>query len=115
MDVELATQLRRGVVGPCVLALLDGRSRYGLELVRELDDAGQLLSSQGSVYPLLSRLQRAGLVSSRWQTSDTERPRRYYELTDAGRGELAEFRAEWRRFSGSVSALLDREPSHAAH
>jgi PadR family transcriptional regulator PadR len=101
-----STQLRRGVVGPCILALLATGPRYGLQIVKELDSAGQLLASQGTVYPLLNRLHDAGLVSSRWEMSESERPRRYYELTAAGRRELTSFRADWEQFSGAVDSLL---------
>lgn len=99
-------------MGPCILALLETGPRYGLELVKELDAIGQLLSSQGTVYPLLNRLHDAGSVTSYWEMSDTERPRRYYQITDAGRSELGAFRQEWARFSASVDSLfaLNRTP-----
>jgi PadR family transcriptional regulator PadR len=100
------TQLRRGVVGPCILALLSTGPRYGLQLVRELDGIGQLLSSQGTVYPLLNRLHEAGLVSSYWEVNDLDRPRRYYEISKAGRRELSEFRDDWTQFAGAVTSLL---------
>lgn len=102
------TQLRRGVVGPCILALLADGPRYGLQLGRELESAGELLTSQGTLYPLLNRLSEAQLVTSRWELAEAERPRRYYEITEAGRRELAEFRRDWSAFAGSVSDLLDR-------
>lgn len=101
-----ATQLRRGVVGPCILALLSSGPRYGLQVVTELNEIGELLTSQGTVYPLMNRLYEAGLVTSYWETSDIERPRRYYEITDAGLEELRLFEEEWRKFTGSVSDLL---------
>lgn len=114
MDTTAAAQLRRGVVGPCILALLSDGPRYGLEIVRELDAAGQLLSSQGTLYPLLNRLFEAGLVDSHWEVSDAERRRRYYEITPAGAAELATFRDEWAQFSGAVDALLDGTYERAA-
>lgn len=112
VNAPTTTQLRRGVVGPCILALLSTGPRYGLQLVKELDSVGQLLSSQGTVYPLLNRLQEAGLVSSYWEMSDSERPRRYYEITNAGLRELSEFRDDWTQFAGAVTTLLTstREP-----
>ena len=78
------TELRRGVLGPCVLALLDERPRFGLELVRDLAAAGGLLTSDGTVYPLLNRLRDAGLVTSEWQDQAGERARRYYFITGDG-------------------------------
>jgi PadR family transcriptional regulator PadR len=106
-----STQLRRGVVGPCILALLEIGPRYGLELVKELDAIGQLLSSQGTVYPLLNRLHEARFVTSYWEMSNAERPRRYYEITDAGRRELVAFREEWAIFSASVDSLFALSPA----
>ena len=75
------TELRRGVLGPCVLALLELRPRFGLELVRELSAADGLLTSDGTVYPLLNRLRDAGLVTSEWRDNEGERARRYYSIT----------------------------------
>ncbi len=100
------TELRRGVLGSCVLALLDGRPRFGLELVRELAAAGGLLTSDGTVYPLLSRLREAGLVTSEWQDAAGERARRYYFITEQGRDQLKAFRAEWTDFARTVDGVL---------
>src|SRR6266849_5668257 len=111
------TELRRGVLGPCVLALLESRPRFGLELVRDLTSAGGLLTSDGTVYPLLNRLRDAGLVTSQWQAREGERPRRYYSITQAGRASLAAFRGEWARFAATVSQVLEQgaaEPAGAA-
>ena len=105
-DNGSASQLRRGVAGPCILALLESGPRYGLEIVKQLDAAGQLLTSQGTVYPLLGRLSDAGWVASDWQVANGERPRRYYTLTDSGHRELESFRDEWSRFSTAVDSLL---------
>ena len=102
----LTSQLRRGVVGPCILALLSSGPRYGLQLVTELNDIGELLTSQGTVYPLMNRLHELGLVTSYWETSDVDRPRRYYVITEAGLAELHSFEVEWSKFTGSVSQLL---------
>jgi PadR family transcriptional regulator PadR len=101
------TELRRGVLGPCVLALLELRPRFGLELVRDLADAGGLLTSEGTVYPLLNRLRDAGLVTSEWRDETGQRARRYYSITDAGRRSLTTFRAEWARFSVTVGGVLN--------
>jgi PadR family transcriptional regulator PadR len=109
-----SAQLRRGVIGPCILALLANGSKYGLQLVRELDESGQLLSSQGTVYPLLSRLLESGLVASRWEVGDSERPRRYYDITVEGRRELKEFGADWAQFASSVDTLLATVPTKIA-
>src|SRR5215469_1722103 len=111
------TELRRGVLGPCVLALLAERPRFGLELVRDMSHADGLLTSEGTVYPLLNRLRDSGWVTSRWRHEDDQRPRRYYSITDQGRDHLAVFRAEWSAFAAAVDAVLhvDAGPSHRRH
>jgi PadR family transcriptional regulator PadR len=108
------TELRRGVLGPCVLALLDERPRFGLELVRELAATGGLLTSDGTVYPLLSRLRDAGLVTSEWHDPAGERARRYYSITDVGRDQLKSFRADWTDFAATVAVVLFRSSATAA-
>src|ERR1700760_3369346 len=102
------TELRRGVLGPCVLALLDERPRFGLELVRDLSAAGGLLTSDGTVYPLLNRLRDAGLVTSEWRDNEGERARRYYSITPAGQQSLKGFRTDWAQFAATVGSVLDR-------
>src|ERR1051325_3161791 len=110
------TELRRGVLGPCVLALLEVRPRFGLELVRDLAAADGLLTSDGTVYPLLNRLRDAGLVTSEWRDNEGERARRYYSITEAGRQSLAAFRADWDQFSATVGGVIHHRDSlsHAA-
>lgn len=107
------TELRRGVLGPCVLALLADRPRFGLEIVRDLATADGLLTSEGTVYPLLTRLRNAGFVTSTWHDEAGVRPRRYYEITAAGRDELAEFGGAWRRFTKTVDDVLAMAPDVA--
>ena len=100
------TQLRRGTLEYCVLALLRDGPKYGFELVRTLSATDGLLVSEGTIYPLLSRLRRDQQVTTSWQESEAGPPRRYYELTDAGRRVLVEFTDEWARFQTAVDALL---------
>jgi PadR family transcriptional regulator len=101
------TELRRGVLGPCVLALLELKPRFGLELVRDLAAADGLLTSDGTVYPLLNRLRDAGFVTSEWQAHHGERARRYYSITEAGKQSLADFRSDWDQFTAAVARVLD--------
>jgi PadR family transcriptional regulator PadR len=100
------SELRRGVLEPCVLALLAERPRFGLELVRDLDEANGLLTSQGTIYPLLTRLHASGQVTSRWEEIPGERARRYYTITDVGQQALAEFRSAWTSFRHTVDQIL---------
>jgi PadR family transcriptional regulator len=89
-----------------VTALLRDRPYYGFDLVRQLGETDGLLTSEGTIYPLLSRLRKDGLVTTRWQESDAGPPRRYYALTDSGRAALEAFVQDWTRFSEGVDRLL---------
>jgi PadR family transcriptional regulator PadR len=100
------SQLRRGVLEFCVLALLRGGERYSYELVRALGDADGLVTTEGTLYPLLGRLRREGVVATSWRESPSGPPRRYYRLTQDGETALGGFLIEWKRFRDSVDALL---------
>lgn len=103
---NVLSQLRRGTLEYCVLALLQDGERYGFELVRTLSQADGMVTSEGTIYPLLSRLRREQLVTTFWRESTSGPPRRYYQLTDAGRAALADFTEEWARFRDAVDYLL---------
>ncbi|MFE0649281.1 PadR family transcriptional regulator [Streptomyces sp. NPDC059534] len=106
------SQLRRGILQFCVLALLRDGERYAFDLVRELCDAHGLVTSEGTIYPLLSRLRKEGWVDTAWRESDSGPPRRYYTLTATGRAALDEFSGEWGTFKTTVDNLLNSEGSH---
>jgi PadR family transcriptional regulator PadR len=110
---KLLAQMRRGAIEYCVLALLRDQDRYGLELTRALSEADGLVTSEGTVYPLLTRLHREGLVDATWEESPNGPPRRYYCITKDGRTALKAFIAQWRRFSTTVNELLDLEERDA--
>lgn len=105
---KLLAQMRRGAIEYCVLALLRDRDRYGFELTRALAEADGLVTSEGTVYPLLARLRREGLVETFWQESTQGPPRRYYHLTGNGRSALAMFSLQWKRFRHAVDGLLEQ-------
>lgn len=108
------TQLRRGVLPHAVLAALARQERYGFELVRLLTEDHGFAISEGTIYPLLSRLRRDGLVETSWRESDAGPPRRYYRLTTDGALALDGFRSEWGRFRDAVDALIDPEATRRA-
>ena len=101
------SQLRRGVLEFCVLALLRDGERYGFEIARALSSADGLVTTEGTLYPLLGRLRKEGVVETTWRESPSGPPRRYYRLTPTGRSLLAAFTAEWVRFRDSVTTLLE--------
>lgn len=101
------SQLRRGVLEFCVLALLRDSEHYGFEIVRTLGEADGLVTTEGTLYPLLGRLRREGAVETTWRESPSGPPRRYYRLTPEGRAQLRAFTEEWNRFRDSVDSLLE--------
>jgi PadR family transcriptional regulator len=105
----LLAQMRRGTLQYCVLALLAGEERYGFDLVRALAQVDGMVTSEGTIYPLLSRLRRDGLVESTWRESSEGPPRRYYRVTETGRTALDGFMREWSRFRDGVDYFIKRE------
>lgn len=103
------SQLRRGVLEYCVLALLDAERLYGFDLVRRLADVQALVIAEGTVYPLLSRLRSQGWVTTSWVESTSGPPRRYYAITGEGRAALQAFAQQWRQFRDAVDHLLPSE------
>src|SRR5580658_2891416 len=108
---KLMTQMRRGAIEYCVLALLRDRDRYGFELTRALSNADGLVTSEGTIYPLLARLRQDGLVETSWHESPQGPPRRYYRLTKDGRAGLDAFIVQWRQFRDAVDVVLEGEQS----
>lgn len=106
---SVLTQLRKGVLEYCVLALLQDGPSYGVDLAKRLGRHTALFASEGTLYPLLSRLRRLGWVESSWQESTSGPPRRYYQLTDDGRAALTTFATAWELFSRDVRNVLEKE------
>ncbi|MFM1725653.1 PadR family transcriptional regulator [Rhodococcus sp. PAM 2766] len=104
-SVERRSLILRGVLDLCLLALLKEKPVYGYELTERLAER-DLLVAGGSSYPLLARLEKAGLVESESRRSDSGPPRKYYSLTNDGRTALAEGTAEWFTVARGVTALL---------
>jgi PadR family transcriptional regulator, regulatory protein PadR len=107
---NLLAQMRRGAIEFCVLALLRDRDRYGLDITRTLA-ADELVTSEGTIYPLLARLRQDGLVETNWHESPQGPPRRYYRLTDDGRDALDAFIVQWHQFRDAVDVVLEGERS----
>jgi PadR family transcriptional regulator PadR len=99
-------QLRKGCLELAILAALWSQKLYGLEILRRLESDSDLIVSEGTVYPLLSRLKVLGLVRSEWVESDAGHPRKYYALTPVGKQRVLDMSKTWARFSSSMSKLL---------
>ena len=111
--VERRSLVLRGVLDLCLLALLRERPVYGYELTERLAEQ-DLLVAGGSAYPLLARLEKAGLVVSEKRPSPSGPPRKYYSLSEMGIDVLASGTSEWLALSGSVTSLL-QSPDRATN
>ncbi len=89
-----------------MLALLAREERYGYQIAQRLSESAGLDVGEGTIYPLLQRLQREGLIRSSWRESPAGPPRKYYALTPAGRSALEAQAVAWGQFSGAVNGIL---------
>ena len=105
---SIERELKRGSLELIVLHLLGSGEAYGYEIVSKLtaETNGALEVTDGTLYPVLYRLERANFVSVRWETPDRGVPRKYYRLTDAGRQELERLTYEWTSFAKAMTKLL---------
>ena len=101
------SQIKKGILDLCVLALLEKGDSYGYDLAGSL--AHKVEVADGTVYPILRKLASEGVVSTYLQESQNGPPRKYYHLTDAGRNKLNSDRDEWIKFCGEVNGILERE------
>lgn len=103
------TQLRKGLVELCVMRLLASREAYGYQVLQQLNAATGLELTESTLYPVLARLARDGLVKAREAPSPSGPPRRYYRLTPAGERRLAELTTQWNQVRDAVDHLLNGE------
>jgi len=100
-------QLRKGALEMAALASLWRGRLYGLEIIRFLESNSQLVLGEGTIYPILTRLKAEGLLSSEWVEAEAGHPRKYYQLTEAGRERLRRMAEAWTSFAGGLSRLLE--------
>ena len=105
-------ELRRGSLELIVLHLLSSGESYGYEIVTKLAErtGGALEVTDGTLYPVLYRLEAAGFVTIRWETPQRGVPRKYYRLTDVGRAELERMTREWAAFANAMARLIGQRP-----
>ena len=108
MQLRFAQQMKKGALDMLVLKLLQHEEKYGYQLISELRDRsnGALALKEGTLYPILYRLEDDGFISSSWQTGGTARtaPKKIYTATAAGRSALAAMQAEWSALCECVQA-----------
>jgi len=103
------SQMRRGILEFCIVSLLAEQEIYTAELINRLKTAN-LIVTDGTLYPMLNRLQKAQLLQYRWEESDSGPPRKYYSLTETGKTYLNKLDMAWQDMTESVESI--REGNH---
>ena len=106
VDAGRRTQLLRGVLDLCLLAVMEEGPAYGYEMTKRLRARGLAIVGEGSIYPLLGRLEREGLVETNLAASNGGPPRKYYRPSAEGRRALAAGVSEWRAARDALDAVL---------
>ncbi len=101
---NIVLELRRGVIVLAVLSELT-EEQYGYSLLKRLSDHGMEVD-QGTLYPLLRRLESQGLVQSDWRIADEARPRRYYVISPRGQQALTQLKQEWSGIVDTMKTIL---------
>ena len=106
------SQFKKGVLELVVLKVLSSRAMYGYEIAGEANARfDELGLREGTLYPILYRLEDDGMVASRWESGHARSvPKKYYAITDEGRETLAGAAEQWLRFARGVSNILEDEP-----
>ena len=112
---SIERELKRGSLELIVLHLLSRGEAYGYEIVTKLSDRtqGALEISDGTLYPVLYRLERGGFVTVRWETPQRGVPRKYYRLTPEGTAELSRLSHEWTTFAEAMTRLIHESPEES--
>jgi len=112
MKIENAkAQMRKGVLEYCILSILSRGDAYASDIIKDMKEA-RIIVVEGTLYPLLTRLKNAGLLTYRWEESTQGPPRKYYELTDRGREFLKELDLSWQELVASVRFIHNKNHQH---
>ena len=116
MKLENAqAQMRKGILEYCILSAIDKSGEmYASDIIREMKQA-ELIVVEGTLYPLLTRLKNAGLLTYRWQESSEGPPRKYYYLTEEGKNFLAKLDDTWRALAYAVNYTTYKTENHATN
>ena len=101
---NVRSQMRKGVLEYCILCILSKKDAYAFNIIDELK-AANMIVVEGTLYPLLIRQKNQGLLTYRWEESTQGPPRKYYEITEKGRAQLAEMDAAWQEMVLSIDTL----------
>jgi PadR family transcriptional regulator PadR len=98
-------QMRKGLLELCVMSIISQKEAYPSDILEELKEA-QLIVVEGTLYPLLTRLKNAGLLSYQWQESQSGPPRKYYQLTSDGETFVQQLTSAWEDLKHSVEQSI---------
>lgn len=98
------TQMRRGVLEYSILLILAAGDEYASSIIQKMKDVN-IIVAEGTIYPLLIRLKKLGLLNYRWEESTQGPPRKYYMITELGRGQLAGLDAAWDELSKGIESI----------
>ena len=102
-------QMIKGVLELALLSILSKRAHYGLEILQRLNEDARLDVADGTIYPLLHRMEAGGFVTAEWRIEgEQQRPRKYYALTIQGADELKAMSDDWRDLRARVDALIEK-------
>jgi DNA-binding PadR family transcriptional regulator len=106
-------ELIKGSIDSLLLSLILQQPMYGYQILRDLDrrSMGYFKFKEGTLYPALHRLEKSGLILSKWEMLPSGRQRRYYYITERGRGLLAEKRSHWLDFATAMNLIIQPESS----
>jgi PadR family transcriptional regulator len=107
-------QMRRGGLELAILLTVSPGTRYGLEIIRHLQEFTDLVVTEGTIYPILGRLARDGMLKAEWQSAAAH-PRKYYTLTAAGRRRLRVMVDDWHEFASKIDRLVQAARKEAAN
>ena len=99
-------QLRRGSLDLAILLSVATGPRYGLAIIQHLEAFTDLVVTEGTIYPILGRLTREGLLEAEWVEGEAPHARKYYRLTRLGAKRLADMKGEWRAFAEKIERLM---------
>jgi PadR family transcriptional regulator len=101
---ERFAPIRRGLLEFLILKIVAGGKVYAADVLEQLSET-EFATQEGTLYPLLSKMRRDGLLDYEWQESEAGPPRKYYALTAKGRSQLGEFTDYWKRLNGTIAQL----------
>ncbi len=112
MDIQnTQSQMRKGVLEFCILSIIRHGEVYPSDIVEKMK-AANLHILEGTLYPLLTRLKNAGLLTYRWVESNSGPPRKYFLMTDEGMAFYAELESTWEELAGAVKTLTEMSPEN---